>query len=52
MGSVTEAGQVDLDVALAGRNAKYEVNHADEAKSRSGIERPEIHKSKLLHCRG
>lgn len=46
MGSVTDASQIDLDVALEGRNEQYRVHHAEKAKARAEIESPEIHESK------
>ncbi|MCJ1247761.1 hypothetical protein MMC30_004976 [Trapelia coarctata] len=45
MGSATDASQIDLEVAMEGRNKQYGVQHAEKAKARAEIEVPGIHEN-------
>lgn len=42
MGSLTEYGQIDMDVSLKDRNERFKVHHKDKARIREEIETPGI----------
>lgn len=52
MGSATDASQIDLDVAVEGRNKQYGVQYAEKAKARAEMKTPGINESKHICPRG
>lgn len=45
MGSLTDGTQVDLEKALASRNATFNVHHDVKARRRIGLDHPGVHEN-------